>query len=160
MSTRNVANEVLSLLALVNADLPTGSPQRITIDEMRHFIAGCQGNVGEGSNVLEFEVSASNCAVVVEIEQFNVDDTDPMRPQRITIGSEGIGATRAEVPTQWAIGADLFYVFGPGKATLTISASPEPASVYFARAVGYFLPVRMLTRLSRIGTRVINVPAV
>jgi len=159
MSSRNVANEVLSLVAMLNAGMPLNASQRIAVDEVRHFVAGCEGNAGEASVTLLLAVPVGSCAVIVCIEQFNVDETDPLRPQRITIGSEGLTATRAEVPTQWAMGADLLYVFGPGQAQLTFSVSPDPSSFYFARAVGYFLPVRVLDRLSRIGTRVINVPA-
>ena len=157
MSQRDVAQEIMWLVALVNDGLPDHSEQRISVDEVRQFIAGAKAIIIPAPGIsLSFPVAQNECAVVVCIEQFNTDDSDPTFEQTMIIGSEGVGETRNIVSSRWAMGADVFYVFGPGRANIQITASIESGATYFARVRGYYLPQRATTRLSRCGTKVIT----
>jgi len=137
MSDRIVAQELRELAALAQVD----------VDDIQHFVAGISG-----AGDIEFDVPADHCAVVVVIEDFNADDALPSTTSK----SQG-GEVVTEVQTSnWTIGADLFYVFPPGQAKITLTATPQGGKTYFARAVGYILPQSAFARLSRMGTKILS----
>lgn len=137
MSTRIVAQEIRELATLA----------RVDVEEVQHFIAGISG-----AGSINFTVPGDHCAVVVAIEDFNADEA----LAKTTSQSQG-GKVVTQVQTaNWTMGADLFYIFPPGKASITLAATPQGGKTYFARAVGYTLPQRALGRLSRMGTRILS----
>jgi hypothetical protein len=143
MSVRIIADEILKLHALLNADRDAAW-EPIIVDEIQHFITG-RTNTG----AINFKVPEDYCAVIVAIEQVNVDDT---AAQTYTQTERGAVATKALV-SQIGLGSDLFYVFGTGAAAITLTATAAAGKTYFARAIGYFLPSRALARLTHIGTK-------
>ncbi len=150
MSTRNVPDEILKLVELVNADLPADVAP-ITVTEVQQFISGSKA---PGGTSVSFTVPEGQCAVVVLIEQFNVDTT---AAQSTKAGNQASGeGTTVSLSGQLAYGADVFYVFGRGAATFTFTATPSGGS-YFARVLGYFVPERALVKLSRMATRIVLV---
>jgi hypothetical protein len=137
MSTRVVAQEILALSALA----------KVGVEEIQHFIAGISG-IG----AISFDVAGDHCAVVVAIEQFNVDDA----LTRTASQSQG-GALITQVQTStWSTGSDVLYLFPPGKATITLAATPQGGKTYSARAIGYLLPFSAYPRLSRMATRILS----
>jgi hypothetical protein len=144
VTTRNVAAEILSLCELVNA----GQPKRfvpIGPDDIQHFIAGIE-NEGD----ITFKVNPDQCGVVVAVEDFQADKS----ASHLFTG--GGSVKTIELAADWMIGGDLFFVFPPGTAKISLQATPLGGMTYFARAVGYLLPHRALSRLSRIGTTILT----
>lgn len=140
MGTRNIAEEIMSLVELVNRDQPNDF-DRIGPGDIQHFISGIQD---EGS--IQFAVNPDQCAVVVAIEDFNAD---------VSAGKSFLGngsVVTVVLAADWTLGGDLFFVFPPGTASIELSATPLGGMTYYARAVGYLLPHRALSRLKRIGT--------
>lgn len=145
MSTRNIADELLALLALVNLDSPRDEP--LGVDDLEVFSASI---TGAGS--VEFTVPSGKCAVVVALEDFNAD---PAAAHTISVSAEGKVASEVQ-PADWRLGGDVFYVFPPGISRFTFVATALAGTTFQARAVGYMLPVSALQRLSRLSTRVIG----
>ena len=137
MSDRIVAFEIERLAKLA----------QVETEDIQHFVAGRTG-VGN----IEFTVPGDHCAVVVAIEDFNVDDALTR-----TSFMKQSGAVVTEVQAaSWTLGGDLFYVFPPGPHAIGLAATPQGGKVYFARAVGYTLPFSAYARLSRMGTRILS----
>jgi hypothetical protein len=136
--------EISELVKLVNAGLPARAAP-IRASDVRQFIVGIT-DPGE----IVIPISDQECAVIVAIEQFNVDST-AAQTTKLQLGAET--TMTKEVPSQWATGDDLFYVFpsGTGKIILTATA----VGTYYARALGYYLPQRAYAALSRMGTKVL-----
>jgi hypothetical protein len=137
MSTRIVAQEIRELAELAG----------VAVADVQHFVAGISG-VGS----ITFDVPQDHCAVVVSIEDFNVDEA---LTRTTTRGTAGVITTEVQ-PADWTIGADLFYVFPAGPVSIALAATPEAGKTYFSRAVGYFLPNSAYAMLSRMGTKILS----
>lgn len=144
MSDRVIAAELLALVALVNAPGGNKPSVEITVDEIKHFV---EGRTGVGS--ITFEIDEDHCAVVVAIEETNVDYASARTASQSAKNSVVTEVQASAVVT----GSDLFYVFAPGTVKLNLAATPQGGKIYFARAVGYRLPKAALKRLRSVGTQ-------
>jgi hypothetical protein len=136
MNNRNIFEEILSLAKLAGVDAA----------EIEHII------VALAAGDTHFGVPDGRCAVIVAVEQFNVDES---LPNTMTRGAAGETITVSSNATAVA-GQDVLYVYGPGRATISLTATAAGGFTYSGRAVGYLLPQSAYARLSGMSTKILS----